>query len=93
MARTRLVVAALTVLLAVGCRADDWEPSHHCSKPFKPYALTSSYELERFKHDVEDYEQCIDEFVRKQKEAVHNHQEAARRAINEWNTFVRIELR
>jgi hypothetical protein len=73
--------------------ADDWTPSHHCVKPHKPYRFTSEYEIESFKSDVELYEMCIDAFVRDQKEAAKTHQDAAKRALDEWNTFVRFELR
>jgi hypothetical protein len=91
--RSRL--AALGVLLAVatGAWADDWAPSPHCRKPSKPYRFTSEYEVESFKSDVDAYERCIDEFVRKQQEAAQVHKDAAKRAVDEWNSFVRFELR
>ncbi len=88
-------VAMLAMLLGVAfsTRADDWAPSHHCSKPVKPFRFTSEYEVESFKSEVEEYERCIDDFVRHQEEAAQAHKEAAKKAVNEWNSFVRFELR
>lgn len=88
-----LVVLVAVAGWATNGEADDWPPSHHCIKPHKPYRFTSEYEIESFKSDVDGYERCIEEFVSEQKEAAKGHQDAAKRAIDEWNTFVRFELR
>jgi hypothetical protein len=86
------VLALGLVAVANIARADDWPPAHHCRKPIKPYRFTSEYEVDSFKNDVEAYERCIDEFVRQQQEAAQTHKDAAKKAIDEWNRFVRFEL-
>ncbi|WP_242343604.1 MULTISPECIES: hypothetical protein [Anaeromyxobacter] len=89
-------MAAMFVLgagAAVSTLADDFAPSHHCRKPYKPYRFSSESELESFKDEVERYGECIKEFVSEQKEAARTHQEAGSEAIDEWNSFVRLELR
>ena len=94
-AKASCMAVAIGILLAVvPCAiADDWVPSHHCRRPHKPYEFTDDYERDSFKRDVEAYEECIDNFVHQQKEAAQRHQEAAKKAIDEWNSFVRLELR
>ena len=59
----------------------------------KPYRFTSDYEIESFKRDVDMFEMCIDDVVAKQKAAAKVHQDAAKRAIDEWNFFIRLNSR
>ena len=73
--------------------ADDWRPSHHCMKPVRPYQFTADYERDAFKREVDQFERCIDDFISAQKSAAQNHADAAKRAVDEWNLFVRTELR
>lgn len=92
--RTRTLVAgSLLLLLAGSAQADMFTPSHSCSKPYKPYRFNSELEIQRFRDDVEDYKQCINDFVEEQEDAIRRHQEAAQDAIDEWNSFVSYELR
>lgn len=88
----RVVALGIVIAMASGARGDDWVPTHHCRKPIKPYRFTSEYELEAFKDEVDAYERCIDEFVRQQQEAAQTHKDAAKKAVDEWNRFVRFEL-
>lgn len=91
------IVLAVFAVMGVGsplsALADVFPPSHGCSKPYKPFRITSERELESFKDDVDRYERCIKDFVGEQKDAARAHQEAASEAIDEWNSFVRFELR
>lgn len=80
------------LLLQSSAWADIWEPSHHCTKPYKPIQFTSQWELDSFNDDVRRYKRCIEEFVEEQEQAIENHQQAAEDAIDEWNSFVRMEL-
>jgi len=68
-------------------------PSHSCSKPYKPYKFNSEWDIRQFQDDVEDYKQCISDFVEEQDDAVRKHQNAAQEAIDEWNSFVNYEFR
>lgn len=72
--------------------ADPYQPSHDCSKPDKPFEFEDEWELENFNSEVEDYKQCISDFVDEQNEAVRHHQNAGQEAIDEWNSFVNYEL-
>ena len=92
--RLQLKVFTLILSLASGAvYADNYSPSHSCRKPIKPYKFTSSWEVEQFKDDVARYKQCINDFVDEQNEAVENHKRAAKNAIDEWNGYVRYELK
>lgn len=95
MRRLLLVAAAASLVLAlpVAAVADDWTPRHRCMKPVKPFQFTSEFQVRSYKDEVEEYERCIDAFVRKQKAAVEAHREAAKQAVNEWNLFVQYDLR
>lgn len=72
--------------------ADVYQPSHDCSKPDRPFEFEDDWELENFSSEVEDYKQCISDFVDEQNEAIKRHQNAAQEAIDEWNSFVNYEL-
>lgn len=88
------VVAACLLVLSISlASADIFIPSHSCSKPYNPYSFTSQGELDSFRDDVRRYKSCLEEFVEEQEGAIRKHREAANRAIEEWNSFVRMELR
>jgi hypothetical protein len=85
-----LVLVAFTASLV---SSDTFTPSHSCSKPFKPYRFTSQWELDNFNDEVRRFRSCIEDFVEEQEEAIKKHRSAANDAIEEWNRFVRYELR
>jgi hypothetical protein len=92
--RFRAVLVVLSLVpLASSTQADMFTPSHSCSKPYKPYKFNSEWEIRQFQDDVEDYKQCISDFVEEQDDAVRKHQNAVQEAIDEWNSFVNYELR
>lgn len=93
MRRQYLFFALALSLIAGVAYADSYPPSHSCQKPTKPYKFTSSWEVEQFKSDVERYKQCISDFVDEQNEAIRNHKRASQEAIEEWNGYVRYELK
>ena len=88
-------IFAIGILLSVFSTttfADMFQPSHSCSTPYKPYQFNNQYEVDSFNDDVSSYQQCINDFVEEQNDAVRNHAEAAEQAINDWNNFVNYEL-
>lgn len=87
-----VIAVAVAVSTSVAW-ADDYAPSHSCSKPYKPYQFNSRWEVDNFYDDVERYKRCIQEFVDEQREAIENHRTAASDAIEEWNRYARYELR
>jgi len=95
---TRLSIATLALaacmlwVVAPAVLADMFEPYPMCSKPYKPYQFTSQWELESFREDVRRYKQCIMDFVEEQERAIETHRRAAEQAIDEWNSFVSLEL-
>lgn len=87
-----ITFAAALAVAHVCTFADSYEPSHSCSKPYKPYTFSDQWQVDSFKDDVERYKRCIKNFVEEQKNAVEVHQRAANTAIEEWNRYVRREL-
>lgn len=90
-----LIVAIGSLLLIFvpeGLRAES-RPSHYCSKPYKPYQFTDEAQVDPFKADVARYKRCIEDFVDEQQVAIKQHQNAASEAIDDWNTFVKYDLR
>lgn len=87
------VVGVLCLATSQVALADAYQPSHSCSKPFKPYKFTSEWEVRSFEDEVERYKRCIENFVEEQNRAVKNHREAASDAIADWNRFVKYDLR
>lgn len=88
----RFLLSTLLALHLQNVSADIFNPSHSCSKPYKPYKFNSEWEVESFKNDVERYKSCISDFVEEQNNAVRYHSDAAEEAIEEWNNFVNLEL-
>ncbi|MDQ7089129.1 MAG: hypothetical protein Q9M50_00550 [Methylococcales bacterium] len=72
--------------------ADSYSPSHSCSKPSKPYEFEDEYELESFKSNVEQYKQCIEDFIEEQNDEAQEHLNAAEEAASEWNSYASYEL-
>ncbi|MDY6537512.1 hypothetical protein SKM62_11400 [Acinetobacter faecalis] len=73
--------------------ADMFTPTVSCSKPYKPYKFNSEYEVTQYFNSVEKYKRCIADFVEKQSREANNHQKAASNAIEEWNRFVKYEMK
>lgn len=91
--KIKRVLAACVLWVAIpSAQADMFEPSHLCSKPFKPFQFNSQWELDNFNEDVRRYKQCLADFIDEQNEAIVKHQNAADEAVNEWNSFVNLEL-
>jgi hypothetical protein len=85
-------IISFAICMTNSAYADMFFPSHSCSKPYKPYQFNNEWELENFKNEVEQYKQCITEFVEEQDEAIRKHKNAAEEAIDEWNNYVNYEL-
>ncbi len=85
-------LALLALFISPTVFSDYYSPSHSCSKPYKPYTFDTQWELDAFLEEVEQYKNCIEDFVEEQNEAAENHTDAAEEAISDWNDFVRYEL-
>ncbi len=87
------ILISMLVLLSVNARADMFTPNHNCMKPFKPYSFNSDYDVQRFKREVENYKNCIENFLEKQNREIENHISAKEKAIEEYNNYVIYELK
>lgn len=67
--------------------ADSFQPSHSCSEPTVPYEFDDEFERQNFINEVEEYKQCLSDFVEEQNDAVQKHKAAAEEAIDDWNSF------
>ena len=54
--------------------------------------FNNEWEVQQYLDSVNRYKRCISDFVEKQNRESQNHQEAASKAIDEWNRFVKMEL-
>lgn len=88
----KIIIAALLYSIAPSVSADMFQPSHNCTKPYKPYQFNNQWEVDSFNDDVRRYKQCINDFVREQNDAMQAHQDAAEEAVDDWNDFVSLEL-
>ncbi|MBV7478220.1 hypothetical protein [Pseudomonas sp. PDM31] len=77
------------ILLSPFALADSYPPSHNCTKPDIPYEFEDQFERDQFESDVEEYKDCITDFVDEQQQAMRKHKSAADDAIEEWNSFAR----
>ena len=90
--KTLTALLGLWLISSGGLQADWMQPSHSCSKPYKPFQFSSEWELESFRNGVDQYKTCIADFVDEQYEEAENHRDAAQEAIDDWNNFVNYEL-
>ena len=79
-------------LLATSVQADTVAASPSCPRPDKPARFNTQSELDGYNDEVQQYQRCLYDFVNEQEKAIQNHQDAANRAIDEWNEFVKMEL-
>ena len=84
------VIASLLVLMMTFTPviADRQVPSHFCFKPERPLLMASPYHHKRYEKDVKTYKFCIREYVKTQERAIVMHQEAIKKATDDWNEFV-----
>ncbi len=86
----KLVISLVVILLvtASASSADKYIPEHLCFKPEKPLFMASRYHQELYQQDVKRYKFCIRDFIREQEQTIIIHQEAIKKATNDWNEFV-----
>ena len=65
---------------------------HSCIKPITPISFDNEWDVSNFKLQVTLYQNCIEDYVEKQKREIETHQQALSDAIKEWNDFVNFEL-
>lgn len=82
----------LLFLMVLPANADIFQPSHSCTKPYKPFQFDSEADFETFMYMVKNYKACIQDFVDEQEDRIKKHQNAIDEAIEDWNSFVRYEL-
>lgn len=88
----RLLTMVLCVCVITSVSADMFTPSYSCLKPSRLYKFNSEGELESFKNKAKAYKQCINDFIEKQNYAIKKHQDAAAKAIDDWNNYIKYEL-
>jgi len=88
-----LVVVGCLAVSGIALAAPEWVTSHSCSKPAKPVFMDDELAVSMHQRRVRDYKECIQEFVQDQEDAIDQHRRQAQAAIDEWNTFVRFELK
>jgi len=86
---TRLIILGVFLASTSPLLADLYVSGHSCHKPIKPYKFNSRYELDNFNANVKRFKECIVEFIDKQNDAVKTHNEAAEKAIKDWNDYAR----
>lgn len=91
---TRIIICISFIISAWAgpVHADMFMPRNTCYKPSKPYQFNNQWDLDRFKDDVETYRDCINNFIDDQNREAQTHLDAARKALDEWDNFVRWEL-
>ena len=85
--------ALLLIFLSTLASADKVTPTHSCIQPHRPFKFKSEAEVSAYKAEVESYRKCINDFVEEQNQAIQKHRDAANRAIEEWDFFVKTESR
>lgn len=91
--RLTLTLATLTTMLfSTTANSDLFIGRGSCFEPHKPFDMTDSYEFDRWVSDVEQYRDCLTDFVNEQYRQAQAHVEAAESAKQDWEWFVQREL-
>jgi hypothetical protein len=79
-------------LAAAGAGAHDSPPAHGCAAPGRPADDQNDVLWQRYLDDVDAFRGCVSDFVEASQAAAAAHGEAARRATQDWNEYVRANL-
>ena len=71
------LLISILLLLNPSAQSDYFSPSHSCSEPWD---RNDQYEVENFK-------ECIEDFVDEMQDQSSEHIEAANDAVSDWNSF------
>lgn len=85
-------ILILLFLMVLPSKADIFQASHTCTKPYKPFQFETELDFENFMYEVKNYKACIQDFVDEQEGQIKKHQNAIDEATEDWNSFVRYEL-
>ncbi|MFK5894202.1 MAG: hypothetical protein QM504_13355, partial [Pseudomonadota bacterium] len=64
--------------------ADKFVSEHMCFKPDKPLFMASAYYQKSYQKDISDYNFCMNEFIKGQEKGILTHQQAIKKATNDW---------
>ncbi len=81
------LVAATPLTAGQAFSSDAAVPTAPCEPPDIPEAFSTQDEVDAFMTRVDAYKECIDAFVAEQEALMKAHQEAATRAVQQWNDF------
>lgn len=88
----RILFLVCSLALCSQSVAFEFQNSHSCWEPTKPFLFDSQYKVDRFMDEVKEYKRCIEDFIETEKENIKKHQNAIEEAIDDWNSFVNFKL-
>ncbi len=89
---TLILVIAAAALGVAPVRGHDVPPQPGCQAPTRPADDQNDLLWQAYLEDVDNFRQCISDFVDANQAAAVTHNEAARQATEAWNEFVRTSL-
>ena len=81
------LVAATPLTAGQAFSRDTAVPAAPCEPPDIPETFATQDEVDAFMARADAYKECIDTFVTEQEALMKAHQEAASRAVQQWNDF------
>jgi hypothetical protein len=88
-----LAASILYASFSLTAQADATLPKHSCAKPEHPGRVASDNRLKQFQKEIDTYRTCITQFIDDQKKQIKNHEDAGANAIDEFNLFVKTDLK
>lgn len=89
---TLLILVTAAALGVTPVRGHDVPPQAGCPAPARPADDQNDLLWQAYLEDVDNFRQCISDFVDANQAAAVTHNEAARQATEAWNEFVRTSL-
>lgn len=89
----KVILSLLCISAVTLAHGSGFTPSHSCSQPYKPSRFNSEREAEKYRQDAARYQSCLKKFIAEQIEESKRHQEAIKKAAEEWERFVLEDLK
>ena len=80
--------ASLLIFTSSLSYSDEYLRYHWCYKPGKPLFFASSYDQKLYDKETIIYKKCIQKFIKEQEKDITIHQQAIKKATDDWDIFL-----
>lgn len=85
--KTLCAGSALLMLLPGPASAHFFAETANCRAPKKPLTFAVELDRQQFEQQVDDYRNCLENFVNRQNQAMEKHRHSAEQAAKQWRQY------